>query len=67
MGLPPSDGELDQADVQLVSEDVEHVDRVAVGVVPLFAGLAVDELRQGPEPRGEGGAELREREAGPCG
>ena len=41
-GLAAGDGELGQAEVQLVGEDVEHVDRVAVGVVPLLAGLAVD-------------------------
>jgi hypothetical protein len=41
-GLAAGDGELGQAEVQLVGEDVEHVDRLAMGVVPLLAGLPVD-------------------------
>jgi hypothetical protein len=68
-GLAPRDGELGQAEVHLVGEDVEHVDRVAVGVVPLLAGLAVDGDRggvgdagQGDEPAGEGVAELLQGE-----
>ena len=54
-----------------MGEDVEHVDRVAVGVVPLLAGLAVDGdgdgrggLRQGRDPAGEGVAELLQGELG---
>lgn len=46
-GLAVGHGELGQAQPQFVREDVEHVDGVAVGVVPLFARLAVDGDRDG--------------------
>lgn len=69
-GLAAGDGELAQTESQFVGEDVEHVDRVAVGVVPLPAGLAVGcgghgrgGLWEADEPPREGVAELLEREA----
>jgi hypothetical protein len=64
-GLAVGDGELGQAQVQVVSEDVEHGDRIALGIVPLLARLAVDGDRDGRgglglarEPAGEDVAEL---------
>ena len=48
-----------------MGEDVEHVDRIALGIVPLLAGLAVDGdrdgrggLRPAGQPAGEDVAEL---------
>ncbi len=67
--LAAGDRELGQADLQLVGEDVEHVDRITLGVVALLAGLAVGGdgegrggLRQGGQPAGEAVAELRQGE-----
>jgi hypothetical protein len=51
--LAAGDGELSQAEVQLVGEDVEHVDRLTVGVVPLLAGLAIDGRRDGRQRIGD--------------
>ena len=69
--LAVGDRELSQAEADLVGGDVEHVDRVALGAVTLFAGLTVDGggrgrggLRSGEKPGGEGGAERLERELG---
>ena len=66
--LAVGDGELSQAKVQLVGEDVEHVDRLAAGVAPLLAGLAVDGRRDGrqwsgdrDDPTREGVAKLLQR------
>jgi hypothetical protein len=62
--LAVADGPVRQAELGAVGEDVEHMDRVAVGVAGLLAGLAVDGGGQvvAPEeagqPVGQRGAEL---------
>jgi hypothetical protein len=59
-----ADGPVGQAELQPLGEDVEDVDRAAVGAAGLLAGLAVDggdQLgvgQQGRQPPGQGGAEL---------
>ena len=69
--LAGGDGELSQAEAQLVGEDVEHVDRIAVGVMSLFASLAIDGRRNGcqwpgdrDDPTREHVAELLQGELG---
>ena len=68
--LTVADGPLGQADTGLVGEDVEDVDRVAVGVVALLAGLAVDGRRpqaaggQAGQPAAQGVLELGQGVAG---
>lgn len=70
-GFAVGDGKLGQAEAQIVGEDVEHVDRIAVGVMALLAGLTVDgrdhvgdDLAHVDQPKGNGFAELLEREPG---
>lgn len=64
-------GELSEAKAQVVREDVEHVDGIAIGVAALFAGLAIDrddavvrDAGHRGEPDRKGLAELFEREFG---
>lgn len=45
--LAGGDRELSQTEAQLVGENVEHMDRIAVGVMPLFTGLSIDGHRDG--------------------
>ncbi len=54
------DGELSQAEVPLVSADVEHGDGIALSVVPRLAGCAVDGGRVGLGRLGLGGEPTRE-------
>lgn len=51
--LAGSDGELSQTEAQLVGENVEHMDRIAVGVMPLFAGLTIDGRGDGRQRPGD--------------
>ena len=51
--LAGSDGELSQTEAQLVGKNVEHVDRLAVGVVPLFTGLSIDGRSDGRQQPGD--------------
>jgi hypothetical protein len=67
-GLAVGDGELGQTEIQVVRKDVEPMDRIALGVVPLLAGLAIDGGRDGRrglklarQPTREDVAELLQR------
>jgi hypothetical protein len=70
-GLAVGDRGLGQAELDLLGEDVEQVDRVACGIMALLVGLAIDgdDLTvplsdHAAEPQGEGLLELGQREAG---
>ncbi len=63
-------GELSQTQTEWVRDNVEHVDGIALGIVPLLAGLAVGGrrdgqrgLRQSDQPASEDIAELLQRES----
>ena len=70
-GLAVGYGKLGQAEAQVVCKDVEHVNGIAVGVMALFTGLAIDcddaiirDARQVAKPERKSFAELFQREFG---